>query len=56
MTTNPLPNYIEPTVNAIMEDLSMRIKTKVDEIDSSMDKVYKVMVKIGAIPKKNVFE
>ena len=34
----------------------MRIKTKVDEINSSMDEVYNVMVKIGIILEKKIYE
>ena len=55
MTANPLPNHIRLNVNAIMEESGMKIKTMVDEVKSSMDEVYKVMVRIGAIPKMKVF-
>ena len=53
---NPLPNHIEPNVNDIMEESGMKIKTKVDEIKSSMDEVYMVMVRIEAIPKMKASE
>ena len=56
VTANLLPNHIGPTINAIMEDSGVKIKTKVDEIESSMDKVYKVMVNIRAIPEKKDFD
>ena len=56
VTTSPLPNHTEPAINAIIEDPGIRIKIKVDEIESSMDEVYKVMVKVGAILEKKVFE
>ena len=52
MTANPLSNHIGPIINAITKNSGGRIKTKVDEIKSSMDEVYKVMLKIRAIPKK----
>ena len=55
VTTNPLSNHTRPAVNAIMEDSSIRIKTKVDEIKSSMDEVYCVMVKMGVILKMEIF-
>ena len=53
---NPLPNHIGPNVNAIVEDSDLRIKTKVDEVKSSMEEIYKVMVEIKAIPEKEVFD
>ena len=56
MTVNPLPNHIGLNVNAIMEESGMKIKTKVDEVKSSMNEVYKVMVMTRAIPKKKFFE
>ena len=56
MTVNLLPNHTRPTINAIMEDSGMRIKTKVDEIKLSMDQVYQMMVKMGVIPEKKFFE
>ena len=56
VTANPLPNHVEPTVNAIMEDSGMKIKTKVDEIKLSMDEVYYVMVKIWVNLEKKIFE
>ena len=56
MTANPLPNHTEPTIDAITEDSSMRIETKVDEIKSSMDQVYQVMMKMRVILKKKFFE
>ena len=52
---NPLPNHARPNINVVMEESGMKIKTKVDEIKSSMDKVYKVMVKMKAIPEMKVF-
>ena len=56
MKANPLPNQSRPFINAITKDSSMRIKTKVDEINSSMDEVYNVMVKIGIILEKKIYE
>ena len=56
VTVNPLPNHVEPNINAIMEESSMRIKTRVDEVKSSMDEVYKVMVRMRAIFETKVFE
>ena len=53
MSTNPLPNHTGLTVNEITEDSGIRIKTKVDEIKSSMDEVYNVMVKMGLCSKRN---
>ena len=54
--TNPLPNHAGPNVNAIIEASGVGIKTKLYEIKSPMDVVYKVMVKIGVIPKIKIFE
>ena len=34
---NPLPNHVEPNVNAIVEESSMKIKTRVDEVKLSKD-------------------
>ena len=51
---NPLPNHTGPIVNAIMEDSGIKVKTKMDEIKSSMDEVYYVMVKMRVIPKKEI--
>ena len=56
VTKNPLPNHVGPNINAIMEESSMRIKTRVDEVKSSMDEVYKVMVRMRAILETKVFE
>ena len=55
LTTNPFPSHVGPTVNAIMEESILKIKTKVEEIKSSMDEVYNVMVKIGIIPVNEIF-
>ena len=54
MTANPLSNHDGPYVNAIVEDSGLKIQTKVDEVKSSMEKVYKVLVKIRVILKKEV--
>ena len=54
MTANPLPNNIGLIINAIIEDLGIKVKTKVDEIKSSMDEVYYVMVRMAVIPKKEI--
>ena len=51
---NPSPNHTEPTINVIMENLSIKIKTKVNEIKSSMDEVYHVMMKMRVIHKKEI--
>ena len=45
----PLPNHVGPNVNAIIKELGMKIKTRVDE-------VHKVMVRMRAIIEKNFFE
>ena len=47
---NPLPNHASPNVNAIVEDSGIKVKTKVDEVKSSMEEVYKVLVKIWGYP------
>ena len=49
-----MSNHIKSNVNAIMEDLGLKVKTKVDEVKSSMEEVYKVLVKIGVVLKKVV--
>ena len=51
-----MPNQVGPNVNAIIEELGMRFKTKVDEVELSMDDMYKVMVRIRAILEMRVFE
>ena len=56
VTKNPLPNHAGPNVNAIMEESGMKINTRVDEVKASMNEVYKVMVRMGVIPKKKFFE
>ena len=56
VAANPLPNHVGPNINAIMEELGMRIKTRMDEVKSSMDEVYKVMVRIRVIPKMQVLK
>ena len=43
VTTNSLLNHIGPNVNAIVEDLGLMVKTKVNEVKSSMEEIYKVM-------------
>ena len=53
MTVNPFPNHARPNVNVVMEESSTRIKTKVEEVKSFMNEVYKVMVRMRAIPKTN---
>ena len=53
---NPLPNHARPNINAIMEESDMRIKTRVDEVKWSVDEVYKVMVRMRAIPEMKVFD
>ena len=50
MAATPLPNYVGPNVNAIMEESGMKIKTRVEEIKSSMDEVYGVMVRMEVVP------
>ena len=52
MTANPLPNHVGPIVNAIVEDSSLRVKTKVDEVKASMEEIYEVLVKMRVIFKK----
>ena len=52
---NLLPNHIGPNVNAIMEGSGLKANTKVDKGKSSMEEVYKVLVKIRVIPKRIVF-
>ena len=66
MTVNSLPNHAGPIINAVMEESGMRIKIRVDEVKSSMDEMYKVMVmvmvmvmvrvRVRAIPEMKVFE
>ena len=56
MIANPLPNHTWPNVNAVMEKSSMGIKTRVDEVKSSMDEVCKMMVRMRAILGMKVFE
>ena len=56
VAANPLPNHVGPNINAIMEESGMRIKTRMDEVKSSMDEVYKVMVRIRVIPKMQVLK
>ena len=51
---NPLPNHARPNINVVMEELSMRIKIRVDEVNSSMDEVYKVMVRMEVILETKV--
>ena len=53
---NPLPNHVGSNINSIMEESGMKIKSRVDEVKSSMEEVHKVMVKIGAILEKKFFE
>ena len=55
MTANSLLNHTEPSVNVIMEDSSIKVKTKVDEVKSSMEELYKVFVKIWVILEKEIF-
>ena len=43
---NPLPNHVGPNVNAAMEESGMRTKTRLDEVKSPMDVVYKATVNI----------
>ena len=53
---NPLPNHNGPNVNTIMEELGTRIKTKVDEVKSSLDEVCKALIEVGVIPKMKIFK
>ena len=55
MTTNPLPNHVGPNVNITMEDLGTQTKTKVDEVKSSMDEVYKALIEMGMILETKFF-
>ena len=56
VTANPLPNHVEPNVNAIMEDSSLRVKTKVDEVKAFMEEIYKLLVRMEVIPEKEFFD
>ena len=56
VTKNPLPNQVGLNVNAITEESSMKIKTKVDEVKSPMDEVYKAMVRVEAILRMKAFK
>ena len=56
ITANSLPNHVGPIINAGMEESGMRIKIRVDEVKSSMDEMYKVMVRVRAILEMKVFE
>ena len=46
VTANLLLNHVGPNVNTIMEELGTRTKTKVDEVKSSMDEVYKALIEM----------
>ncbi|WRX16229.1 Retrotransposon gag domain - like 10 [Theobroma cacao] len=46
---NPLPNHGGPTVNAIHEGMIRRVKKNVDEIRTSIDRVFEALSKIKAI-------
>ena len=54
VTKNPLPNHIRPNVNAIVEDLGLKIKTKVKEAKASMEEIYKVLLGVRVIPKREI--
>ena len=54
--TNPLSNHIKSNVNAIMEDSNIKVKTKVDEVKASMEDIYKVLVRVRAILRKEAFD
>ena len=54
--TNALPNHVGPNVNTIMDELGTRTKTKVEEVKSSMDKVYKALIEMRVIPKMKILK
>ena len=51
VTKNSLPNHVGPSVNAIAKDSSLKDKTKVDKVKTSMEEVYQVLVRVRPIPK-----
>ena len=53
---NPLSNDDRLNVNAIVEDLGLRVKTKLNKVKSSMEEVYKVLVRIGVIHERVVLQ
>ena len=56
VTANPLPNHARPNVNTIMKELGTRTKMKVDEVKSTMDKVYTTLIEIGVILEMKISE
>ena len=52
MIVNPLSTHVGPNINAIEEDQVLKVKTKVDEVKASMEEIYKVLIRVGAISKK----
>ena len=50
---NPLPNHDGPKINAIVEDSTSRVKTKVDEVKAIIEEIHGALIKI-VIPKKEI--
>ena len=54
VTGNPLPNHVGPKIDVVMEDSILRVKTKVDQVKATMKEMHEVLVKVGAILKKEI--
>ena len=44
VTSNPLPNHPGPKINALTEDSTRLLKTRVNDVKAPMKNVYKVLV------------
>ena len=44
ITNNPLPNHPEPKINALTEDSTVSVKTKVSNVKTPLENVYKTLI------------
>ena len=44
VTSNPLPNHPRPKINALTEDSTRIVKTRVSDVKTPMENVYKTLI------------
>ena len=52
VTSNPLPNHPGPKINALMENSIGSVKTRVSNVKTPMENVYKVLIQAKVLYQK----
>ena len=52
VTNNSLPNHSRPKINALTEDSIRLLKTKISDVKTAMENVYKVLIQAKVLYQK----